>query len=416
LPNTVKNLYLGNDTFLQKLNSVLKNRELIILVSQEKDTSITRDQFAEISERIAVLSDEEVIQINRLFLDMVYPDVCPQFTDNSAGITEVLGLASVIIGGDLNEESERDNYTRAATKASSSADYDSKFKDLDSWYKGRYKDIFTIPLPTTFSEFPYMKLNNSFIKIGIYATFTCIWGHTGGTIEGVVYLNTDASMQSNSRYNKNLLNLIQGISVPVFSYGPIVLSVGGELNETLDLIVTSDFDTNINARAAFAGVYGAGVSAGVQYGTTTQKVKILFVTITKTVPYINGYSDKYSVEKAIYYTGLDSPTSLSYSKLSITLKPQVSASIKADISKILTGSITAQEGLPATIAAEYVNPYLTGTAVISETRNLLAGTNIGVEIDLLITKVKFGLSKSWDLVSPYTRQLQSWQLFKVDLN
>jgi len=418
LPNTVKNLYLGNDTFLQKLNSVLKNRELIILVSQEKDTSITVDKFAEISEKIAALSEEEIVQINRLFLDMVYPDVCPQFTDNSAGIAEVLGLACVIIGGDNEQLEKYDNYTRAATKASSATDYDNKFNDLDSWYKGRYKDMYTKSLPTTFSGFPYMKLNKSFVKIGIYAAFTCIWGNIGGTIEGVAYLNADASIQSTNSYNIDLLNLTESISVPVFSYGPIVLSVGGELNEILNLKITSDFNANADtkARMAFAGVYGAGVSAGVQYGTTTQKVKVLFVTLKITVPYINGYSDKYSVEKAIYYTGLDSPTNLTYSKLSITLTPQISASVKADISKVLTGSITAQEGFPATVAAEYVNPYLTGTAVINETRRLYAGANIGVEVDLLITKVKFGLNKSWDLVSPYTRQLQSWQLFKVNLN
>lgn len=422
LPDTVKNLYFGSDTFLQKLNSALRNRALIILVSQEKDTSITRDTFAEISDKIAALSDEEVIQINRLFLDMVYPDICPQFTNNSAGITEVLGLASVIIGGDLEPSNEYDNYIRAATKISSSADYDRNFSELNSWYENRYKDIYTIsPPPIPFSDHASLSLNNSFVKIGIYTTFTCIWGNIGGTIEGVAYLSADTNIQSTISYNnnlvdKNLLELTQSISVPVFQYGPIVLSVGGELHEILNLNVRSDFDTNFKMRAAFAGVYGAGVSAGVEFGTTTQSVKILFVTLKITLPYINGYSNNYSVERAIYYVGSDSPTSLTFEKLNITITPQVSASIKVNVTNCLTGNITAQEGLPSTVAVVYNNPYLTGTAEIWETRKLYAGVGLGVEFDLILTKIKYSTGKQWDLVTPINRQLQKWQLFNVNLN
>jgi hypothetical protein len=171
LPDTVKNLYLENETTLQKLNRVLENRDLIILVSKARDTSITEDKFAEITTEIAALSDDEVTQINRIFLDMVYPDVCPQSISESNSIAEVLGLAIVVFGGEANETSD---YTRAATKASSSADYDKRFKEINSWYESSYNDLWKKTLPVNIPGFPGITVNNSFIKIGMRGTFTCV--------------------------------------------------------------------------------------------------------------------------------------------------------------------------------------------------------------------------------------------------
>jgi hypothetical protein len=414
LPDSVRNLYVGSETSLQKLNLVLENRDLIILVSKEQDTSITEDKFVEISEQIDDLSAEEVIQINRLFLGLVYPDSCPQFISNSDGITEVLGLAAVIIGGELKDQGD---YTRVAAKISSSTDYDSRFKEINSWYESSYKELWKKTLSVQSSNSTPVTLNNSFIKIGMRGTFTCVWGHIGGSIEGVVFLNTDTNLQSTVSFNRDLFNIPSGISVAVFAYGPIVLSVGGEINVGLKLQVTTDLDTAFKLRAAFAGIYGAGVEAGVKYGVTTKKVKILFVTLKLTLPYIDGYGSSWPVEKAIYYVGSDSPTKLTFKSLKVTLTPQVRASIKTDISKCLYGNITAQEGLPSSVTVKYEKPYLTGTAEIRETRSLYAEAGIGIKINIpIIGEQNFGVSKKWDLMTPIDRSLGTWQLFKTNVN
>jgi len=93
----------------------------------------------------------------------------------------------------------------------------------------------------------------------------------------------------------------------------------------------------------------------------------------------------------------------------------VSASIVADVSKVLTGHITAQEGFPVTVSVAYNKPYLTGNIAISETRKLFTGGSIGVKVTILIFDIERTFKKDWDLVPPYSRPLQSWQLFNVNL-
>jgi hypothetical protein len=415
LPDTVKKLYAGSETVLQKLNFVLANRDLIILVSKTLNTSITEDKFADIIAQIAVLSDDEVVQINRVFLDTVYPDICPQFIGTSEGIAEVLGLAVVVIGG-VTEE--MDDFTRAAVKASSSTDYDRRFREINSWYEGTYKELWRQALPISFKNVPVtVTLNNSFIKIGVRGTFTCVWGHIGGSVEGAVFLNTDTNIQSTVSFSKDLFNTSMGFSVPVLACGPIVLNVGGEIKESLNLQITSDFNTAFQFRVAFAGIYGAGVEAGVKYGTTTKKVKILFVTLKIILPYLDSYINSWSVEKAIYYVGSDSSANVTFKNLKIILTPQVQASVKADISRCLHGNITAKEGLPGGVTVKYEKPYLTGTAEIREIRRLYAEGGIGIKIDIpIIGKQTIGVSKQWDLVPPVNRSLQTWQLFKTKVN
>jgi hypothetical protein len=385
------------------------------LSAKAKDTSITEDKFVELTAQIADLSDDEVIQINRLFLGMVYPDVCPQFIGDSDSIAEVLGLAVVVIGGELNESN---NYTRAATKASSSTDYDRRFKEINSWYEKTYNNVWGQLLVLDHRKIPItITLNNSFIKIGMRGTFTCVWGHLGGSIEGVVFLNTDTNFQSTAFFNKELFKFPLGFSIPVFAYGPIILKVGGDLNAGMSLQLSADLDTAFKLRAAFAGIYGAGVEAGVKYGTTTKKVKILFATLKITLPYIDSYCKSWTVEKAIYYVGADSPVRLTFKNLKATLTPQIQASVNADISSCLYGNITAEEGFPGIINVKYEKPYLIGTAEIRETRRLYVEGGIGTIIKIpIIGSQKAGVSKKWDLMQPIDRSLQSWQLFKAGIN
>jgi hypothetical protein len=415
LPDTVKSLYSGNETALQKLNLVLKNRDLIILVSKAQDTSITEDKFSEITEQIVALSEEEVIQINRLFLGMVFPDVCPQSIEDSNSIAEVLGLAVVVIGGELNEQP--DDYTRAANKASSSTDYDRRFQEIKSWYENSYTNLFGMPLQINPSKLPVgVTLNNSFVKIGIRGTFTCVWGHIGGSIEGVVFFSADTNLQSTVTFDKELYKYTSGISTPILFFGPIILSVGGELGTSANLQITTDLDTAFKLRAAFAGIYGAGIEAGVKYGTTTKKVKILFVTLKITLPYIDRYDDSWSVEKTIYYVGANSPTNLTFKNLKVTLTPQVWMSINADITKALWGNITAQEGLPNSVTVKYEKPDLIGIAEVRENRRLYAEAGIGIKIKFpIIGEKEIGFSDDWDLVSPVNRLLYTWQIFKTSL-
>jgi hypothetical protein len=396
LPDTVKELYFGNETTLQKLNHLLENRDLIILVSKAQDTSITEDKFVEIATQIAKLSDNEVVQINRLFLDMTYPNICPEFINASNNIAEILGLAVVVIGGDLDEP---DEYSRAATKVSSSADYDSQLKEINNWYGSTYKDLWTKTLSINPSQAPVgTTLKNSFIKIGMRGIFTCVWGHIGGSIEGVVFLNTDTNLQSTASFNKELFKYPSGISVPIFAYGPIILRVGGNLNTSINLQLTADLDTSFKFRAAFAGIYGAGIEAGVKYGTTTKKVKILFITLKMILPYIDTYSGSWTTEKAIYYVVADSPANLSFKTLRATLTPQIQASIEASISNTLWGNITAQEGLPSSVNVKYEKPYLIGTAEIRENRRLYAEAGVGININIpILGPQKLGVSKKMGL-------------------
>jgi hypothetical protein len=77
LPALAQETNQSNGSWVEKLNHVLKNRDLIVIVSQTGVTPIPDDIFSSVVDQISSLTDDEVVQLNRKFLQEAYPELCP---------------------------------------------------------------------------------------------------------------------------------------------------------------------------------------------------------------------------------------------------------------------------------------------------------------------------------------------------
>ncbi|MDR0707149.1 MAG: hypothetical protein LBF60_04645, partial [Treponema sp.] len=171
-------------------------------------------------------------------------------------------------------------------------------------------------------------------------------GHVGGTIEGVVFINADTNIQTTLKYKQDLVRITLKAFVLSFHYGPIVFKVSAELKGGIPLEASLDLDVSFKYRAAFTGMYGAYLDTGIKYGTTTKKVRALFVTLKISAPYADFYKNTGTIEETLYYVGSDSPTSISFKSLQLAVIPQIQGKIRADISDCVYGEITAEASLP----------------------------------------------------------------------
>jgi hypothetical protein len=401
LPEAVKaQPFLQEGDFVRKLNTLLADRNLVSQVSQYHEMPVSDAILAETIAQIVALSEGEVTQVNRIFMEEIYPEFCPSFFDPTEGFVQVIPLASIVIGSDdYAAVYSADDST--ADRAATVSEYTTQKNAIDTNF-GKFKEIFSKPISLSLSN-PSVTTAGSSFKIGIKGTFNNTWGNISSSIEAAVYISASVNVStSQSIPVRDLLPLSARNSYPVFSYGPIILNVTLGYGFNLPLTITGPS----NAQVSVTGMYGAGVEVGLNYGVTTKKV--LFIPVP--VPYCNAYSKSWKINDTTFYIGTTSGTIVNVA--SITLTPTVSGSVGASISSIVGADLVLETGLKSALAVTFASPYLTGTAKISRTTRLYAEPWIGFDIPIIGPK-----SWSWPItiLAPQETTLAQWQLFKKAL-
>ncbi len=402
LPDAVRMAYRDGGSALDRLNAVLVMRGFIAAVAQTRETPIPAEDFDEVLAQIGSLNDGEMTQLNRIFMEASYPDLCPRFIDATTGMAEILPLASLLIG----EGDEVVSGIRQNGRAASGPEYDTQRAALEASY-GKYKTIFSKSLESPSVGGVKIVFNNSFVKVGVKGSFSASWGNVDSSVDGVVFLSADTNVETTIKFTKNLFSAQKSIVYPVFTYGPIVFKLTASVGVDVPLSVSMPVEADFGLRAAFSGLYEAGVKVGLDYGVRWKKKWIIKVP----VPYCDSNGSAWGRESTIYYVGSGSPNSLTLSGITATINPNVNGVLRADISDCVYGQVVARAGLTGKLAIAYVAPALTGTATVNANAGLTAEAGIGLKVPVI--NHWYGKKWNWNLIGPYDRQLASWQVFRT---
>jgi hypothetical protein len=398
LPEAVKTQpFLQEGDFVQKLNMLLVDRNLIGQVSQYHEMPVSDAILAETIAQVVTLSEDEVTQVNRIFMEEMYPEFCPSFFNPTEGFIQVIPLASIIIGSDDTVDSYVADDS-LANRAATASEYDTQKQSIDKNF-GKFKEIFSKPISISRST-PSVTTAGSCFKIGIKGSFNNTWGNINSSIGAAIYISANVNVSSSQKFTeKDLLPLSARYSYPVFAYGPIILNVTLGFGFNLPLAITAPN----NVQVSVTGMYGVGAEVGLNYGVTTKKVWIIRIP----VPYCDAYTSASKINNTAYYIGAASSTIANVA--SITLNPTIRGSIGANISGVIGADLVLENGLKNSLGVAFASPYLTGTAKISRTTKLYVEPWIGVDIPFLGRK-----SWSWpiNVMTPQEVTLAQWQLFK----
>lgn len=147
---------------LDKLNTILERKDLISIVAKTQETPIPPEIFAEVIAQVEFLNLDEVIQLNRVFLDAMYPESCPQFIDSYKGLSEILPLASLLFGGDT--EANEPTGSSLNSRVASESEYNTQRAAMETAY-GKYKTVFSKTLETPSYKDIKIVFNNSPVQI-----------------------------------------------------------------------------------------------------------------------------------------------------------------------------------------------------------------------------------------------------------
>lgn len=414
LPPVIKNTY--QESTLETLNLILENKDLIVTVSQTTATPIPNDIFPEVTAQIASLTADELIQLNRTFLQETYPHVCPEFINPNEGFTQVIPLASFIYGDFDSVDQIHKRDSRNAIRAASFSEYDMQRKQIKAQFN-TYKEVYSKKVEINgnnkFANGVKVTLDNSFLKIGVKSAFSNTWGNVSGTIEGAAYINVDVYNDINVSFNKSvtLFSFNSSINIPVINCGPIVLNINLGMGASVPASFGFSFPMTLNnGELGFTGLYGAGVGAQIDYGVKWKKVWI----ITLPVPYVNTSGRSWKVENTAYYIGA-APSSISagFNNAYIAVSPSINGTIGANISGVIGGGIGIEHGIEQRIDLAYASPTLTGTATTTAFAKLNAHIKVGIDGIPVIGFI--GFKKDFDLVPPIRNELRKAVIFRKNM-
>ena len=127
------------------LNLILVDRNLSRKISQFGNIESDNTELQAAMEKIEKLNDEELLQYNRLLLESLYTENCPQVNCNGTNITEVLPLLSVNICEETSDEEFDDDVANSRAAIGTAKDYSEYLrqkKEIER-IKSGYKEIYT---------------------------------------------------------------------------------------------------------------------------------------------------------------------------------------------------------------------------------------------------------------------------------
>lgn len=401
-PEQIRAAYGSATPVIDRLNAILMDRDLIETVSRYQETPIPVELLCEVILQIAILDDDEMLQLNRTFIEELYPEACPRVIEDASCFTEILPLASVIFG-----DPNKDSYEEAETESRilSTSEYNAQQMALENKFK-EYNQImkYTLSVPTSDKDDPEQTsatFSNSYFALGYAGSFSSCWGSVSTSIEGVVYFNIDTNLRNaTSSLSKNLCTIPLFKITHFLNIGPIILNITSDGAFSLPLEMTVDFSASFDGRFAATGLYGAGVSAGLDYGIAWRKVWFFRLPL----PYVNWRSGKWAHDTTYFYFGPETPDS-ALNGLQISLNPNVGANFTVDVATVVGAGISANTGLRTSLGFTYAAPVLTGTAAASWTVRIDGKVFIGLK-DIPILKL-LSHEWSWNILN-YSKPLFTW--------
>lgn len=408
-PEQVRTVYQSVQPPIDRLNSMLEDRNLIETVAAYQETPIPADIYDEVIAQIPELTDLEAVQLNRVFIEEMYPEYCPQVLEPDPTFTEILPLACVYLGDPsaLVNDGDGDTVTtRAATESEYENQRNAIKNEFDGFTRVYRQDLITVP--DTSEGSTEVSLEDSFFALGIRGPFTSTWGNVYVGLEGAAYANIDTRIVATIDYSKDLLERqLWEKEFPICSYGPIFLDLYSyiKFNMPVDIHMSLGSQTT-QGRFALTWLTGGGAGVGMKYGITWKGFWIFKVP----VPYVNFYGGWSSVDRMAYYIGADPKSELSLVGLQFNIHPILTIGLGISVSGIVKTDLGVGGGVKAGVKFNYNAPYVTCDAALDGTLDLSINTKIGLTIPII--NKNYSNKWAWPIKS-YDYPLKSWQLFKI---
>jgi hypothetical protein len=141
---------LGEDASVESLNALLARSDLISAFTNVQQGPIPSESLGEVLASIPSMTQDQLILLNRLYIEKSYPDICPVVAISDNPLSEIFPLLSCLIQNpEVDVETDAINASaesRAASRAVSNADYDAQRDKIEKkWAK--YKKIVDLTDP-----------------------------------------------------------------------------------------------------------------------------------------------------------------------------------------------------------------------------------------------------------------------------
>ena len=432
LPSEITSKY--TETGIEKLNRILEDKALIPAIAATQDTILTEEQKEEITSQFNLLTAEEIVQVNRVFLEQNYSYICPQRVTVAQAITEILPLASVVFTVDdlngvsldkirdyesVNLESEEDDSSRAATKSASFngakdlADYKKKLAKLEGTFdEYKYLDTYKLEFPAITKQdegepiTTVIRIKDARLGIGIKGDFNNTWGCVRSSVSVAAFLRAGAGIEfnidrddkklkdtSSSKLTKTKGNFetvteeqtekifkkefkiaeyTKGFDMPdnLLPIGPIPFSINPMVEIGIPINVNVEIDCGIAYDMYIAGLAQAGVSVGADWGINWIKKWILRIP----QPYFSHQENSFASADAIYYVDTDFLNSIGFDfnhlQVVFSIEPYFKMGVDACLAGALHGGINTSLGTRGYTKFFYDKKRFTGSLGLDLTYNM----------------------------------------------
>ncbi|MCL2381672.1 MAG: hypothetical protein FWC64_08790 [Treponema sp.] len=314
LPDAVRNLHnppdFTNAGLVPILNNILESYDLILSIAAVQDVGLTDSELEEVRSGIHHLPLEELVQVNRLFLNDIFPNVTPQLQNNSDCIAFILPLLHLTIRGESNDEVNEIDVSRRA--ANSFSDYTVRRNAiLSNWRRfrplGGITPDLSFQIPGTNINVSHPSSLTNQVNVGILGVLENNWGSTIRMNIGVaIFLqvewgNADISENFYRRSllpNRRPISLVN-ISAPAIWIGPVLLNINMPITFDIVLSVTGNLSYSTPWFTGLTALYGAEASVGANYGIRWRRV--LFARLPQ--PYFSPFFRTNTISEFVYFSG-----------------------------------------------------------------------------------------------------------------
>ena len=433
---------------IEKLNNILEDKNLLFIVDVSQGSILSEDYKEEIFEQFDTLTTEDVVQINRCFMEENYKTACPQRLTVSKAIVEVLPLASVVISEeDLYESSgnDKNNSQRAASASWTGAKNKKEYEQLLSKMESKLNE-YKATIVDENLHFPMTKqtdknmfvttsigVTNCRLVIKITGSWNSTWTSVSSSVGAIAFFKAQSGVDvSFSRTDEKLdkisesldyksdpnsrpiideigsvTNPITKATIPIvswekshtmnivsFAVGPIVFGINLEVKFGIPVKMNFELDTNITYDAYIAAMAYTGVSASLNWGLESYK-KWIFTLYR---PYVNGSCNKWAHADAIYYvdfTGESLSANLNRLSADFTVMPFVSCDLYASVAGVLHAGLTFKDEINGYVKFGYYKPKLYGSFGLDNNTNFELYAFIGIK-GVKILGISLGdMGKKW---------------------
>lgn len=263
-----------------KLNELLSSKELAASAVSASGIEVSDEALAELVSTLSALSDEEVIEVNRSFLNDYFPELCPPVAAKSTEIQDVYPLLSL----DLSEMDAEDLIEESRACASVE-DYDAQAKNIKAVYSK-----YLVKVPFIDKKIPGADAKNPstlYAALGVGGSLKITLSNVQAGVGAVAYVDAQFRGFPDKFDAGSLFNLNK-----TFTIGIIPFNIGVKGDFTIGLTLGNQKCKPSELYASFSGVYGAEANVGANFGIRSEKwKKILGIWLYKLVPYFNPYAN-----------------------------------------------------------------------------------------------------------------------------